>query len=102
MDQTEIDQWNRSLSGGKLLPVSGDNQQQQQQQQQQLLQQQGVEAQRAMAIEAIKLSAQQQEEREKQQQQKLQQQQGWVSRLLGLHEKTENTKTKKLPLFFDK
>ena len=99
MQQAEITEWNRKLSGGKLLQPDHHQQQQQQQQQQQ-----GVEAARALQLAAIKQKAQQQEEAEKQQQQQQQQQQhGFISSLLGLTDKTDKqTKTKKVPLLFDK
>ncbi|CDJ50513.1 hypothetical protein, conserved [Eimeria brunetti] len=95
MEKDEIDEWNRKLSGGKLLPLSSDKQQQQQQQQQ------GVEVQRALALAAIQQTAEREEAAEKLQQQQ-QQQQSWISRVFDLSDKKENTKAKKASLLFDK
>ncbi|CDJ57321.1 hypothetical protein, conserved [Eimeria maxima] len=97
MEEGEIREWNLRLSGGKLLPHKDGNQKQEQEQQQE--QHQGLEAARNAALAAIKEQGLKQESAEKQQQQK---QQGWFSSLLGLGDKAQNPKAKKVPLFFDK
>lgn len=91
MDEKEIQEWNKKLSGGKLLSLTDSSNKQQQQQLE------GVEALRAKVLASIN----QQEEK---QQQNQQQQQGWLSSLLGFNSTPppEHIKTKKVPLLFDK
>ena len=91
MDKTEIEEWNRRLSGGKLLSNVEDNTQQRQQQEE------GVEAARAKALASLKQQEEQQRSIEGQQQQ-----QGWLSSLLGLSNPPPSSKPKKVSLFFDK